>query len=185
MAKRRNFEYQPPTGPSENRGSMSVFDEDLDAPLSAGSVPNVVPALFGLVFIVAGAFPFGVATNLINIPGSTVHCPLFVLGSVGLAFMGAGSIVFCNGVGLSRFPRFMGILGLVTIMSFLTPFGWLAIFAPKVELIARIFIGFFVGVIGLAIVIGFARTVFFGPAAQVQSAFKGMFRNPNDQYPPG
>lgn len=185
MAKRRNFEYQPPTGPSENRGSMSAFNEDLDAPLSGGSVPNAVPALFGLVFIAAGAFPFAVSLNLINVPGSTVHCPMFVLGSVGLAFMGAGATVFCNNVGLSRFPRFMGVLGLITIMSFLTPFGWLAIFAPKVDLIARIVIGFFVGIIGLAILVGLARTIIFGQAAQVQSSFKGITRNPNDQYPPG
>ena len=180
MARRKGFEYQPPTGPSENRRSLE-YDSDFRV---SGTTSRIAAPLFGLIFVAAGAFPFLVSLNLINIPGSKVHCPLFVLGAVGLAFIGAGFLVFFNGIGFARFTRFMGVLGLITILSFLTPFAWLAIAAPKVELIARIFIGFFVSVIGLAIVAGFAKTIVFGIPPQSQTAYKEL-SNQYDKYPPG
>lgn len=183
MAKRKAFEYEPPKGPTENKHSQEslvTYEMEAAAPTVA---TGIAQSVFGLVFVAAGSFPFLTALNLIHLPGSKVHCPLFVLGSVGLAFMGAGLLLFFQGIGLARFPRLMGILGFITVMSFLTPFGWLAVAAPKIDLIARVVIGFFVGVIGLAIAVGLIQTIIVGGPSN--KPYKRIAPREDDGYPYG
>jgi hypothetical protein len=180
MGKRKGFEYQPPSGPSEKRKSIEF---QTDFKVERNLEGSAAPAVFGLIFVAAGSFPFLVSLGLIHVKASSVHCPMFVLGSVGLAFISAGLMVFFQGIGFGRFVRFMGVLGLITILAFLTPFAWLALSAPHVDLFPRILIGFFVGVIGIAIVVGSIKTIFFGVMPDGTS-YKPI-SNRTDDYPPG
>lgn len=115
MAKRKNIDF----------GNRS--DEPIHIRME-GRSPNPnqkPPALFGLIFMVAGSFPILLALNVIKPQPGSVHAPLWVIGAAGLAFFTAGLTIFLQGLGVRPNSALSNILGIVLLLALLTPFAWI------------------------------------------------------------
>jgi hypothetical protein len=139
MSKRKSFDYQPSPRRQNQEVQMTMGPPDQ----RAGT------ALFGLVFLVLGAFIALIGLGVIHMSGARIHCPMFVLTAVGFAFGASGFAVICQGFGVPQKSFVMKILGLVIISSFLTPFAWLSFGDSGLDIITRVIVGGFVSLFGL------------------------------------
>ena len=127
-------------------------DLELQPFSSKGAVGNRVSPLFGLIFIGAGTFPLLLGLGVINIHASA-HTPLFVVASIGIAFIAGGLASSLQGLGVSPNGFTMKVLGLCMVSAILTPFGWIVFGQNGIDLSVKIIFGLFLAFFGLIFLI--------------------------------
>jgi hypothetical protein len=115
---------------------------------SKGAVGKRPSPLFGLIFIGAGTFPLLLGLGVINVHESA-HAPLFVVASIGIAFIAGGLASSLQGLGVPPNGFIMKILGLCMVSAILTPFGWIVFGQNDIDMSVKIIFGLFLAFFGL------------------------------------
>ncbi len=110
------------------------------------------PAM-GLVFAGVGLYPLLVGMGVVPVDPGRVHCPLFVLIGIGVAFISGGLAVTLQGLGVSPKSWVTQLVGLLCLGGILTPFLWIVFGNNSVPAPAKIcfaaFLGLFVLIFAL------------------------------------
>ena len=116
-------------------------------------------ALFGSVFMIPGIYVLLLGLNVIHAAPGSIHCPMFVLIGVGIAFTFAGLSCILQAIGLQR--TWLGnIVGLGMVVGLLTPFFWIVFLNNQIGIFTKLFFMFIMGVFVLfGLVVMFARFI--------------------------